>query len=260
MMYRAISRSLPNQAIFLVNDQLEITLTEGQLLESLVPPGETLVGRPMSEVVSDSNRERVLAMYRNAFSGQSAALEIQRGERFYDLKVVPIYQTDAITHAMGLLYDITDRKEEMESLERARVALQKQAEALREASVTDELTGLLNRRGFMLLADQQLKLATRERRRSILLFIDLNGMKTINDNLGHDVGDKALKDTAALLKRVFRSTDVIGRLGGDEFVVFASDDTGVTGRSWRTASARPSPIATRRPPPSTSPSAWGPLP
>jgi two-component system cell cycle response regulator len=96
------------------------------------------------------------------------------------------------------------------------------AAALREASVTDELTGLLNRRGFRLLAEQDMKQAARDNRRLVLAFIDVNGMKMINDELGHEAGDRALIDTAAMLRKVFRASDIIARLGGDEFVVLAT--------------------------------------
>src|ERR1700722_5333399 len=92
-------------------------------------------------------------------------------------------------------------------LEEARASLER-------VSTTDELTGLLNRRGFLLIAERQLRVAVRNKHKPILLFIDLNGLKAINDSLGHDVGDRALVETAAVLRRVFRAADVIGRLGG----------------------------------------------
>ena len=88
--------------------------------------------------------------------------------------------------------------------------------------MTDELTGLLNRRGFMLVAEPALQLATRNREKRALAFLDLNGMKTINDTLGHKVGDLALIATANVIRQVFRSSDVMARLGGDEFVVLLS--------------------------------------
>jgi two-component system cell cycle response regulator len=115
------------------------------------------------------------------------------------------------------------RKAELGELETARAALEQQARVLQEASVTDELTGLLNRRGFMLIAEQLVKVAARNGQNLLLFFADLNGMKAINDTLGHLVGDRALVDTAAILRRVFRTSDVIARLGGDEFVVLAVD-------------------------------------
>ncbi len=86
-------------------------------------------------------------------------------------------------------------------------------------SVIDELTGLYNRRGFLAFAKQQLKLAQRNRRGLLLLFVDLDGMKWINDNLGHSAGDAALMETAAVLQETFRESDIIARMGGDEFAV-----------------------------------------
>lgn len=94
-------------------------------------------------------------------------------------------------------------------------------EALKEMAITDELTGLYNRRGFLILSQQQLKLAVRSKTGIILFFIDLDNMKWINDNLGHKAGDMALIKTAQTLKENFRESDIIGRLGGDEFAVLA---------------------------------------
>jgi len=75
----------------------------------------------------------------------------------------------------------------------------------------------------MLLAEQQLLTAERMKQTALLLYADLDGLKRINDSLGHPEGDRALIDTAGLLKRTFRTSDIIARLGGDEFVVLAID-------------------------------------
>lgn len=90
---------------------------------------------------------------------------------------------------------------------------------LKESSITDELTKLLNRRGFLTLADKQLKIADRIKKELFLLYIDLDNLKWINDKLGHQMGDLALVETADVLNKMFRKADVIGRLGGDEFAV-----------------------------------------
>jgi diguanylate cyclase (GGDEF)-like protein len=94
-------------------------------------------------------------------------------------------------------------------------------EELRNLSMIDELTGLLNRRGFISLAAPNLKMAHRLKGPVLLMFIDLDGLKAINDNLGHVEGDRALTDTALILRNTFRDTDVIARMGGDEFTVLA---------------------------------------
>jgi diguanylate cyclase (GGDEF)-like protein/PAS domain S-box-containing protein len=92
---------------------------------------------------------------------------------------------------------------------------------LKEMSVTDELTGLLNRRGFLAEAKKHLQLVDRVDRSLYLLYADLDNMKMINDSLGHETGDQALVEAADVLKSTFRKSDVlgIGRLGGDEFAV-----------------------------------------
>jgi diguanylate cyclase (GGDEF)-like protein len=90
-------------------------------------------------------------------------------------------------------------------------------------SLTDELTGLHNRRGFSLLAEHELKLAYRFKRSVSLFFCDLDGLKTINDSYGHAEGDEALKEVAAIIKETFREADIPARFGGDEFVILAPD-------------------------------------
>ncbi|MGA2519039.1 MAG: diguanylate cyclase [Thermodesulfobacteriota bacterium] len=91
--------------------------------------------------------------------------------------------------------------------------------ALLALSLTDELTGLCNRRRFFILTEQYLKVAIRTKKRPLLLFIDMDDLKGINDRYGHNEGDQVLIDLANILKRTFRKSDIIARIGGDEFVV-----------------------------------------
>jgi diguanylate cyclase (GGDEF)-like protein len=86
------------------------------------------------------------------------------------------------------------------------------------ASNTDELTGLYNRRGFLTLAERQIKLANQQGRSLLMVFADVDGLKGINDSLGHHCGDLALMEMAHILREAFRETDILGRLSGDEFV------------------------------------------
>ena len=85
----------------------------------------------------------------------------------------------------------------------------------------DELTGLYNRRGFLTLANQQLKLSRRMEVDLMLLYLDLDGLKVINDRHGHLEGDRALRQAATLIRDTFRASDITARLGGDEFAVLA---------------------------------------
>ncbi len=97
--------------------------------------------------------------------------------------------------------------------------LKNMEEKLRTLSLTDELTGLYNRRGFQTLIEMQFSIASRYKKGIYLLYADLDGLKTINDTYGHQEGDKALIETANLLKSNYRKSDIIARIGGDEFVV-----------------------------------------
>jgi diguanylate cyclase (GGDEF)-like protein len=90
---------------------------------------------------------------------------------------------------------------------------------IRDLSLRDELTGLYNRRGFYVLAEQALRLARRAGEPFSVLFIDMDNLKRINDAQGHEAGSTLLQEMASILNATFRETDVIGRLGGDEFVV-----------------------------------------
>jgi diguanylate cyclase (GGDEF)-like protein/PAS domain S-box-containing protein len=92
---------------------------------------------------------------------------------------------------------------------------------LRALSLTDDLTGLYNRRGFLTLGKQQLKMAERMQKNMMLVYMDVDNMKWINDTLGHQEGDKALIYASKILRETFRDSDIIARIGGDEFVVLA---------------------------------------
>jgi diguanylate cyclase (GGDEF)-like protein/PAS domain S-box-containing protein len=96
-------------------------------------------------------------------------------------------------------------------------------ETLRNSSLKDDLTGLFNRRGLLKQASPYFDFARRQKESLLLLFIDLDGMKKINDEFGHNEGDNALVKTAEILNRSFRSSDIIARLGGDEFTVLVTD-------------------------------------
>jgi diguanylate cyclase (GGDEF)-like protein len=97
--------------------------------------------------------------------------------------------------------------------------LERANDRLRGLSLTDELTGLNNRRGFMILATSLLKFARRAGHPLCLLYIDMDSLKHINDTLGHAEGDIALTHFSHILTETFRDSDVIARLGGDEFVI-----------------------------------------
>jgi len=135
----------------------------------------------------------------------------KNGDCFWEMaSISPIISAKGeITHFVAVKENITERK---------------QAEKeLKELSLTDEMTGLNNRRGFMLLANQQIKISTRFKKDMILVYADLDRLKWINDTFGHAEGDIAIIDAATIIKASFRVSDITARLGGDEFVALSVD-------------------------------------
>jgi diguanylate cyclase (GGDEF)-like protein/PAS domain S-box-containing protein len=124
----------------------------------------------------------------------------------------PILMEDEVIGVVAVYTDITERV--------------RMEETLRALALVDDLTGLYNRRGFFTLAEQQLKASERAQRKMALLFADFDGLKQINDAFGHLAGDRALIETANVLKETFRESDIIARIGGDEFVVLATETNG----------------------------------
>ena len=93
--------------------------------------------------------------------------------------------------------------------------------SLEELSLRDPLTGLYNRRGFQLLAEQSLRVARRAGRESLLIMADVDGLKGLNDRHGHPAGDRALCAVARALESGLRESDIVARMGGDEFIALA---------------------------------------
>jgi diguanylate cyclase (GGDEF)-like protein len=102
---------------------------------------------------------------------------------------------------------------------------------LRSMALTDELTGLYNRRGFLLLGMQNLRLAARSEQPLHLFFADVDCLKAVNDTHGHTQGDAFLVGCAEVLKMTFRESDIVARIGGDEFAILAQGGTEESGEA-----------------------------
>jgi len=99
---------------------------------------------------------------------------------------------------------------------------------LSHLAISDELTGLYNRRGFLLLGSERMRLAHGMNKNVLLFFADLDNLKQINDRFGHQEGDQALLKTAEIFRNTFRSSDIISRFGGDEFTALVIEEFGQT--------------------------------
>jgi diguanylate cyclase (GGDEF)-like protein/PAS domain S-box-containing protein len=128
------------------------------------------------------------------------------GRKVMQLNACRIHHEHKGTQTILLaIEDITERKQ----LE----------EKLAAMAITDELTGLYNRRGLFVIADKLLKLSKRQGKGIFILYIDLDHLKLINDSMGHEEGDRVLIACADLLREIYRESDIVSRIGGDEFVV-----------------------------------------
>jgi diguanylate cyclase (GGDEF)-like protein len=211
--FRAIVTNLPNGAVFLFDRQLRYTVAEGAHFTRVVGmPASVIVGRTVAEAALPENRGKLVAACERVLAGESIDLGIERNGLSFAMHLVPV-ANDAghVSGGLVLAYNVTAHKR---ATEEATIAAER-----------DELTGLLNRRGFLDRGREALAAPPREADAPVLFFADLNGMKRINDELGHEQGDAALVETARILLQTFGAYAVVARLGGDEFVALTRADT-----------------------------------
>lgn len=157
--------------------------------------------------VAEERRKQADQVIRNA---SPVRFEDSRDQRCIDHVIYPVCDEKGRVASLAFVEaDITKRRE-----------MEKQMEAM---ALTDQLTGLYNRRGFFTLATRELKRAERTTKGLMLVFADLDGLKEINDRFGHEEGDRALVAGAKILMQCFRSSDIISRIGGDEFAILIID-------------------------------------
>lgn len=216
-----------NELLFLCDNRHRITFCNRRSSEVLGRKEEELIGRDIFKLLPEHcqkemrNKTEAGSRSRRPLSCELPILN--REGRTITLKVSVSYLSEGAKKAgfMVLAEDVSERK--------------RAEEELRALTLVDELTGLYNRRGFITLAQQQLKIAKRMKREMLLLFADVDQLKLVNDTLGHQEGDRALIDTAHILKQTFREPDIIARIGGDEFaalIIEASraDSEAIAGR------------------------------
>lgn len=176
---------------------------------------DQVAGRQVADLVVPEYRDQFWELIKCVFEGNPGRLEFEicslKGvHRWLETSAVPLRNTRGeITSLLGVTRDITERKYmEMK---------------LHEMATADFLTGLPNRRHFMALLELELaRLQRLETQRAVILMLDLDHFKTVNDRFGHATGDLMLKHFAAQLREELRKIDVAGRIGGEEFAIILS--------------------------------------
>jgi diguanylate cyclase (GGDEF)-like protein/PAS domain S-box-containing protein len=202
------------------------TLSADGTITSLNPAFEKItglspdgwVGKNFSQIIHPDDLPLALEKFQCALRGElTPKFELRSlsksGEYLIgEFTATPVIQDGRVESILGIVRDVTDRKH-ME-------------QQLRALSFSDPLTGLYNRRGFFTFAQEFLKLAKRQRQGIFMLYTDLDNLKLINDTLGHREGDRALIDSANIIKKTYRESDIVARIGGDEFAVIPLGTTG----------------------------------
>jgi diguanylate cyclase (GGDEF)-like protein/PAS domain S-box-containing protein len=205
--------------ILVVNTSGQIVLYNQKFVELWGIPDSVLTSRDDSQAIA-----YVLAQLKNpdGFIAKITELYAHPDDQSYD----------TLEFKDGRIYERYSKPQRVDGKSIGRVwnfrdvtQLKQGEESLRALSLVDHLTGLYNRRGFLTLAERELKMANRLKRGIFLLFADLDDLKGINDHWGHQEGDRALIAVANVIKETYRDPDIIARIGGDEFVVLAIEGT-----------------------------------
>lgn len=177
--------------------------------------GNQFLGQSYRSFHSSEETKEFIKKVNQVFkTGESIQYEhkSRRDGRYFLRTLTPVKELNGTTVAVTIVSKDISELKQME-------------EKLRTLSLTDELTGLYNRRGFLPLAEQQLKTAKRLGCRTLLLAADIDNLKRINDTFGHRQGDFALIEAANIIKATFREPDIISRIGGDEFAVLMIENS-----------------------------------
>ena len=217
--FAALFENAP-EAIAILDDSDRITRINGEFTNLFGYTSAEVVGQNINELIVPRELvEEGANLTARAASGENVRVEsVRRHKDGHPISVAVSATPFRVGSEPGKVYAMYHD-----------ISVQKRAEEdLRALLLVDELTGLPNRRAFITLSEQALKLATRMYRDVLMIFIDLDDLKSINDTFGHLAGDRALIDAARVLKESFRDADIVARLGGDEFVALLTVDSDQT--------------------------------
>jgi diguanylate cyclase (GGDEF)-like protein/PAS domain S-box-containing protein len=208
--YRSLVEST-DDSIYLVDKNYRYLYINKKHITRMGLSGREYVGQAYGEFHTPEETAAFIADVDKVFeTGESMQREHRSGRdnRYFLLTLSPVRDDVGRTSAVTVISkDIS----ELKGME----------EKLRTLSVTDELTGLYNRRGFFTLGEQLLRLSRRQKKGVFMLYADMDNLKRINDTFGHQEGDVALITVANILNTTYRESDIVARIGGDEFIVIS---------------------------------------
>jgi len=208
------------EAIAILDEHDHIIRINGQFTTMFGYTEDEALGRNINDlIVPGEGVEEGEKLTARVAAGEKLRAEAQRRHKdghslWVAIAATPFGVVDQPGRIYAMYHDISARKHAEDEL--------------KALLLVDQLTGLHNRRAFIALSEQALKLATRQERDVLMIFIDVDQLKHINDTHGHLVGDRALIDTARVLRESCREADLIARLGGDEFVALMTVDSDQT--------------------------------
>ena len=233
MKFEAMAVVLYDEPVFFKKNE-KIIIPDKAYLKVLIEGDNQIIPYDEKGIETNPHKNLLPPEYQYAKSGTYIVHPIFAGEKQYGYLIVKptnlkfqmhhVY-LKLIINAIASAYDYTQTLSKNKALTNRNQRLLKNNQELNFQNSIDELTQVLNRRGFMEKADKELKKAARNGKSGMVFFADMDGLKKINDTYGHKIGDLAIQTEARVLQEAFRATDIVGRLSGDEFAVVS---TGLT--------------------------------
>ena len=212
----------------------DITIPEKAYIKDYILDNKHIIPYDDKGIEVNTKQSLIPETYASKIAGVFVVHPIFSGEKQYGYIVIqpttPRFNIlhvylKLIVNAIANAYDFTQAVSKNQALTNRNEKLLKNNQVLNYQNSIDELTHVLNRRGFMDKAEKELKKAARSGKSGMVFFADMDGLKKINDTYGHKVGDLAIQTEARVLQEAFRATDIVGRLSGDEFAIVS---TGLT--------------------------------
>ena len=205
-----------------------IKIPEKAYLKVYIENQKQIVPYDEKGIETDTRKALIPSVYASKLSGSFILHPIFAGEKQYGYLIVHpsnlkfnmhhVY-LKLIINAIANAYDYTQAISKNEALTSKNERLLRNNQELNIQNSIDELTQVLNRRGFMEKAEKELKKAAKSGLSGMVFFADMDGLKKINDTYGHKIGDIAIRTQAKVLTDAFRASDIVGRLSGDEFAI-----------------------------------------